>query len=424
MHADKKRIAVVGSGISGLGAVHILKDAAQVTLFEKNTYLGGHSRTLEVEVDGQHVPVDTGFIVYNERNYPLLTALFNDLQLPTVKSDMSFGVSIENGWLEYASNGLSGLFGSLRNLTSPGMWKLVRDILRFNRQAQAFMNADPSVTLGMLLDELRLGEWFRNYYLLPMGGSIWSCPTGQMLKFPAATFIRFFDNHGLLTVSDHPQWYSVLGGSKEYVQRLRNQWENSVETRPGATCVRRDDHGGVTVTDTSGREERFDEVILASHPDESLRMVQSPTRRETELLSAFRYQPNEVILHTDESFMPRRRSAWASWVYQSSKRQDNAPAISLSYWMNNLQNLGTDVPIIVTLNPMREPAPDKILDRHVFDHPVFDEKAIRAQGELMEIQGADRIWYCGAWQRNGFHEDGQWSAVRVAAEMGVDVPWS
>jgi predicted NAD/FAD-binding protein len=424
MGREKKRIAIIGAGISGLGAAYLLRHEADLSLYERNAYLGGHSRTIDVDVAGKSVPVDTGFIVYNERNYPLLSELFSELSVPVVKTDMSFGVSIGDGWLEFGSAGLQGLFGSFRNALSPRMWGMVRDILKFNKEAMAFADADPALTLEECLDQIGIGKWFRKYYLLPMGGSIWSCPVEEMLRFPAASFIRFFKNHGLLTVSDHPQWYSVLGGSREYVRRLVDAIGNNLNVRPAAVRVERGSPGeGVLVHDTEGGTERFDDVIFATHADVTMQLLGNPNDEEKDVLSAFQFKRNKVVLHTDTSFMPRRRSAWSSWVYRSDRTEDRNEAISLSYWMNNLQALDTEVPVIVTLNPSRDPSEGTEVNRHFFSHPMFDENAIRAQNRIPEIQGLDRLWFCGAWQRNGFHEDGLWSAVEVVRKMGVRIPW-
>jgi predicted NAD/FAD-binding protein len=424
MGTERKRIAIIGGGISGMGAAYLLRHSAELTLYERNSYIGGHSRTLDVEVEGKKVPVDTGFIVYNERNYPHLSALFEELSVPVVKTDMSFGVSIGDGWLEFGSAGLWGLFGSLRNAVSPRMWEMVWDILKFNKRAMEFSQADPSITLEECLDYIGVGEWFRKYFILPMGGSIWSCPIEDMLQFPAASFIRFFNNHGLLTVKDHPQWYSVLGGSREYVKLILEKLDGNLKIKPGAQRVERDVSGnGVVVHDSQGGAERFDEVIFATHADVTMNLLENPSFEERSVLSAFRFKRNEVVLHKDISFMPRRRSAWSSWVYRSDHAEDKNDAISLSYWMNNLQALDTDVPIIVTLNPSKNPVAGSEFNRHTFSHPIFDEKAIRAQARIRDIQGRNRLWFCGAWQRNGFHEDGLWSAVEVVKRMGVDVPW-
>lgn len=407
-----------------MGAAYLLRDAADITLYEKNSYIGGHTRTLDVMVADKRVAVDTGFIVYNERNYPNLTRLFSELEVPVVKSDMSFGVSIDDGWLEYASNGLKGLFGSGRNLLRPKYWKMLMDIMKFNREAPRYLDAPIECSLEQCLDELGMGDWFRRYYFLPMGGSIWSCPVDQMLKFPACNLIRFFQNHGLLTLTDHPQWFSVLGGAREYIKRIMDKLGDSFTVRPEAVKITRDTGTGmIQVEDSEGLVMVYDDVIIATHPDEALGIIDNPTEAEREILSAFRYQPNDVILHTDVDFMPSRRSAWASWVYRTEGKRDESSAVSLSYWMNNLQQLDTDVPVIVTLNPSKEPREGTVLNRHWFDHPVFDADAVRAQTRIMEIQGKSGLWYCGAYQRNGFHEDGLWSAVRVVNTMGVDVPW-
>ena len=315
-----------------MGAAYLLRDAADVTLYEKNAYIGGHSRTLEVTIDGRTIPVDTGFIVYNERNYPYLTQLFSELEVPVVKTDMSFGVSIRDGWLEYSSRGLSGLTGNGRNLLRVEYLKMVNDILKFNREAHRYLEAPVSFSLGDCLEELGVGDWFKRYYLLPMGGSIWSCPVDQMLEFPACSLLRFFKNHGLLTVKDHPQWFSVLGGSREYVKRLLGRLGEELIVRPAALRVSRDsDSGLVLVEDEDGLLLSYDEVVIATHPDEALGMIENPTALEQEILSAFRYQPNEVILHTDVDFMPKRKSAWASWVYRSEEKIDDSPSVSLSY---------------------------------------------------------------------------------------------
>lgn len=423
MSSERKSVAIVGGGISGLGAAYLLRDVAEVTLYERNDYIGGHSRTLEVEVEGKTVAVDTGFIVYNERSYPLLTRMFRELEVPTVESDMSFGVTIDEGWLEYSSGGVRGMFGDIRNCLNPRMWGIIQDILRFNRQALDYLEAPFSITLGTCLNEIGVGEAFKKYYLLPMGGSIWSCPIEQMLEFPAAAFIRFFNNHGLLSISDQPQWYSVRGGAREYVRRLLGAIRECLEIRPAASRILRES-GKVRVTDVSGHTVIYDEVIVATHPEEALELVESAGKNESAVLSAFKYQPNEAVLHTDTSFMPRRRSAWASWVYRSDRRIDRRDSISLTYWMNNLQSLDTDVPVLVTLNPARDPKERCVLNRHIFHHPVFDQAAISAQSRIMDIQGQGHVWYCGAYQRNGFHEDGLWSADRVVKAMGVESAWT
>lgn len=421
MTQQKTRIAVIGAGISGLGAAYLLHPRYDVTVFEKNAYAGGHSRTIDITPDRQQppVPVDTGFIVYNERNYPHLTGLFRHLGVPTQDSDMSFGASIGDGGLEYGSK---GLFAQRRNLLRPRFWGMVFDILRFNRRAEKYLDAD-DMTLGQCLDEMRFGRWFRDYYLLAMGAAIWSCPVDTMLQFPAATFIRFFKNHGLLTVNDHPQWRTVTGGSRAYVAKLSESFAGQIRRDCGVRSVLRDD-SGVTVTDMTGGQHRFDRVVFACHADEALALIENPTQAERDILAAFAYQDNRIVVHGDESFMPKSRGAWASWVYLSEGGTDTPGAVSLTYWMNNLQNLPTPSPVLVTLNPGRRPAADTIYDEHVFAHPVFTQQAVKAQGRLGEIQGQNRSHFCGAWQRYGFHEDGLMSAVNVAKDLGADIPWT
>ncbi|MES2728979.1 MAG: FAD-dependent oxidoreductase [Pseudomonadota bacterium] len=418
----RKKIAIIGSGISGLATASLLYPHHDIFVYEKNSYIGGHSRTIDVKTANGVIPVDTGFIVFNYRNYPLLTRLFEHLQVPVVKSDMSFGASIQNGWMEYGTQSLSNIFSQKRNLLRPAFWGMIVDILKFNSSAKQFLTAPPEVTLEQCLDKLCMGAWFRNYFLLAMGGAIWSMPVEKMLKFPACTFIRFFENHGLLTVNDQPQWYTVQGGSREYVRRLSAPFKKCIRLEAGVHKVLRS-QAGVTVVDSQGKSEAFDEIVFACHADQALSMIDQPSPAERRVLGAFRYQPNRVVLHSDISFMPKRKSAWASWVYISELQKNKTPHMCLSYWMNNLQPLQTDQPFIVTLNPNREPRPDLIHDDYWFEHPVFDEVAIRSQAEIERIQGKDRFWFCGAYQRYGFHEDGLSSAVAIANRMGIHPPW-
>jgi uncharacterized protein len=417
-----KRIAIIGTGISGLGAASLLHPHHDITVYEKSTTIGGHSRTVEIDTPDGTVPVDTGFIVFNYRNYPLLTKLFTHLNVPVAKSDMSFGASIEDGWLEYATNHPLNVLTQKRNLLRPAFWGMVRDVLKFNKHAKRFLDKDPSITLRQCLDELGMGAWYRNYFLLPMGACIWSTPLAQMLDFPAHSFIRFFDNHGLLTLSDQPQWYTVVGGSKEYVKQLISPFQNQIRLSNGVKSVDRNENG-VAVTDTQGKTEIFDQVIFACHADQALAMLKNPSADESRILGSFRYQSNRMVLHSDTSFMPKRSGAWASWVYLSETREDKNLCVSLSYWMNRLQPLATNSPMIVTLNPGREPKKELIHDEYLFEHPLFDEAAIRAQAEIKTIQGKDRLWFCGAYQRYGFHEDGLGSAVAMVRQMGIEPPW-
>ena len=422
INITRKRIAIIGTGISGLGAASLLHPHHDITVYEKNPYIGGHSRTVDVRAKDGIVPVDTGFIVFNYRNYPLLTKLFSHLNVPVTKSDMSFGASIHNGWLEYGTQHPLNIFSQKRNLLRPQFWGMIRDVLKFFKQAKTYLDKDPSISLGQCLDELNMGRWFREYFLLPMGGAIWSTPLPQMLAFPAHSFIRFFNNHGLLSLNDQPQWYTVTGGSKEYVSRLTAPFKNHIRLNCGAVKVTRD-NGVVSVLDTLGNTTQFDEVIFACHADQALKMLHNPNADEQRILSSFNYQNNRMVLHSDESFMPKNKGAWASWVYLSESQQDTNDCVSLSYWMNRLQPLNTKVPMIVTLNPGREPKKELVYDEYQFEHPLFDEAAIRAQGVIKTIQGQDKLWFCGAYQRYGFHEDGLGSAVRMVQAMGIEPPW-
>jgi predicted NAD/FAD-binding protein len=414
------KIAIIGSGISGLGSAYLLHKEHDVTIYEKNDYIGGHSRTVNINIDNKTIPVDTGFIVFNYRNYPNLSALFEHAEVKVAKSDMSFGVSIDNGWLEYGTRRPLDLFAQKSNLMRHEFWKMISDILKFNKNAKKYLESD--ISLGECLEKLGMGKWFRDYYLLAMGGAIWSTPVDEMLNFPAKTFIRFFDNHGLLTVNDQPQWYTVDGGSKEYIKTITKPFKDKIRLSCGVEkIIRKVKH--VEVLSTDGKIEKYDEIILACHSDQALKMIETPSKEENRILKAIKYQPNQMYLHSDTSFMQKRKNAWSSWVYLSEDKKDNSNSVSLSYWMNNLQPLNTDKPTIVTLNPHRMPEKAKIYDSYTFEHPVFDNSAIKAQEEINTIQGKNKLWFTGAWLRYGFHEDGLLSAVNVAKKLGVKIPW-
>lgn len=407
------KIAIIGTGISGLGAAYLLSPHHDITVYEKNAHIGGHTRTIEVPTGDTKTPVDTGFIVFNNWNYPNLLGLFKELEVPYQKSDMSFGVSIDDGWLEYGSG---GMFAQKRNWVRPKYYGMLADIVRFNKKALAYIERDADITLQECLDGLNMGEWFRRYYLLAMGAAIWSCPIDTIMKFPARTFLQFFKNHGLLSINNRPQWYTVTGGSREYVGRLTASFKDKIKlNNPVKTVVKK---GNQWLVDN----ESFDQVIFACHADEALKMLQDPSSVES-VIGAFDYQDNQITVHSDTSFMPYEKKCWASWVYLSEEREDKKQTVSLSYWMNNLQGLDPAYPLIVTLNPGRRPQEDLILDEHVFSHPIFDLKAIKAQEKIPNIQGQNGLWFCGAYQRYGFHEDGLLSAVNVAKAMGVDIPW-
>ena len=422
------KIAVIGSGISGLSTAFLLDRVHHVTLFEKSDYLGGHTRTVTVRPDGAEadIPVDTGFIVFNYRNYPMLAQLFAELDVPVHKSDMSFGLTVDDGWFEYGTPKIWNVFAQKRNLLRPAYWRMMGDVLKFFRQAPRYLDRGTDVTLGQCLDELDMGDWFRRYFLMPMGSAIWSCPPETMLAFPAATFIRFFKNHGLLTLNDQPQWYTVTGGSHEYVRRLTGAYSGRI-VRSGAARVERPDAaagGKCFVTAEDGARYAFDQVVLACHADQALALLDKPTDDERSVLSAFGFQKNRTVLHGDTSFMPNRRAAWSSWTYLMEHRDRDAPDITMSYWMNRLQSLDRRFPLIETLNPVRAPDPSLVYDEFEFEHPVFDRAAIAAQARIPDIQGARNTWFCGAWQRYGFHEDGLWSAVRVADGLDAAPNWT
>lgn len=412
------KIAIIGAGISGLGAAYLLSKDHDVTLYERNAYIGGHSRTIDIKPDGKNIPVDTGFIVFNNWNYPNLTGLFKHLDIPYDKSDMSFGVCIDNGWLEYSS---SSIFAQRKNLIRPQFWKMLYDIVRFNLSAKKYLKNPKPMTLGEYLDDLGVSQWFRDYYLLAMGAAIWSCPINTIMGFPAQVYLRFFKNHGLLNIIKRPQWYTVRGGSRTYVQKLLQEMEGHLQIRGGVTKVAKATDG-IDVKDDKGTK-HYDHVIFACHADEALALLENPSDTQRDVLKDFTYQQNRVVVHTDESFMPKAKKSWASWVYLNEGLRDEKPVVSLSYWMNNLQNLDTDKAIIITLNPGRTPDKATILDEHIFEHPVFDTGAINAQDKIEAIQGMDNISFCGAYQRYGFHEDGLWSAVRVAEKLGAKIPW-
>ena len=415
------KIAVIGSGISGLAISYLLNKKHNITLFEKNDYIGGHSRTVEINDNGKMLAVDTGFIVFNKQNYPLLTSLFKHLDIKVIKSAMSFGVSIDQGEIEYGTNTISSFFGQKKNLASLSFLKMIYDIFRFNSKAKVTVEQNSSINLGQLLEILKLSTWFKEYYLLPMGGSIWSTSVKEMLNFPAITFINFFDNHGLLSISNQPQWYTVEGGSKEYVKKISQSFLEKIKLNARIEKVVRGDDC-IEIHHKNKIVDKFDHVILATHSDTSLKLLESPSKLEQDILGSINYQKNLMVLHSDINFMPRRKKTWSSWVYLSNSN-NSEKQVSLSYWMNNLQRLNTATPIIITLNPATQPNASLIYDVYEFEHPVFNQKAIDAQKNIFKIQGKNSVWYCGAWQRHGFHEDGLLSAVNLAKKFDVNIPW-
>ncbi|KNG94732.1 NAD(P)/FAD-dependent oxidoreductase [Pseudaestuariivita atlantica] len=413
----RRRIAIVGGGISGMGAAYFLSQQHEVVLYEAEPRLGGHART--IKVGGQ--PVDTGFIVFNYANYPHLARLFADLDVPVVKSNMSFGASLNGGRLEYGLRSLGALFAQPRNAANPRFLRMVRDILRFNRNAVASAR-NREQSLGDFLDAMKLGPWFRDKYLLPLSGAIWSTPTDKIMDFPAYALVQFFENHALLGVTGQHQWYTVQGGSVAYVSRLEAALQGfGAELRLGhpVEAIRRD-AAGVAIR-AEGQWDRFDDVILATHSDDSLRMLETPTGIERAALGAMKYQPNDVVLHSDASIMPKRRAVWSSWNYTEAADK-SLDRIDLTYWMNSLQPIPEASPFFVTLNTTRPIREDLIHDQVTLRHPVYDLNALAAQDVMRATNGANNTWYCGAWMKNGFHEDGLSSAIDVVERIGIEAP--
>ena len=419
----RQRVAVIGSGIAGLSAAHHLNNHVDLSLFEAGSYFGGHTHTVDVTLPSVQGAVthgvDTGFLVYNQRTYPGLIGLFESLNIRTAASDMSF--SVQAHWddtgkvLEWNGANLNSVFAQRSNLLRPRFWGLLKDIMRFNqlatdlaKSAQADALAQP---LQHFLDEHRFGTAFRQGYLLPMLGCIWSCPTTQMLQFPVATMVHFCDNHGLLQVNNRPPWFTVAGGAKHYVQAITQPISDKRLNTP-VLGITRDDQG-VQVRTAVGVE-RFDQVVLATHADQSLALLERPSTDEKALLGAIRFQANRAVLHTDTRVMPKRRLAWAAWNYQRTQLISESARVCLHYWLNRLQPLPFKQDVIVSLNPATPIDPATILGSYDYDHPVFDLPAIAAQSELPRLQGQHRTWYAGAWMRYGFHEDGYQAGLAVA----------
>jgi predicted NAD/FAD-binding protein len=424
MTTSPLNIAVIGSGISGLSAAWLLSKRHRVTLFEQDSRIGGHSNTIDVETADGRVSVDSGFIVYNELNYPNLTALFDHTGVSTKPTRMTFAISNDGGDFEYSGSGLPGLFGQARNIVRPRHWRLVADLLRFFSTAQTRLQVYPeTISLGSFLIEEGYSSGFVDDHILPMGAAIWSTPMSSMLGFPASTFIDFYANHGMLRVKDRHAWRTVSGGSKRYVERLIA--DSNVKVLFGAavrrvgrneTCVHiEDEHSVVRL---------FDHVVIAGHADQALRMLGDPSPEEAELLGVFRYESNRTLLHRDKRFMPRRRRLWSSWNYLKQGWGAES-SLCVTYWMNRLQNLPTTTDLFVTLNPPRDILPKAVDAEISYEHPVFTAEAIKAQSALWSLQGKRRTWFCGSYFGYGFHEDGLQSGLAVAEQLGgLRRPWS
>ena len=414
------RIAIVGSGIAGLSAAWLLaRDGHAVTLFEAEPRAGGHSHTVDVTLDGITHPVDTGFLVFNDRTYPRLVALFDELGVRSVASDMSFSVRHDGADVEWAGTSVATLFARPRNALRPGFWRMLADIARFNRETVSLLsrNALPATSLGTFLSQRGYGATFRDWYLLPMAAAIWSSPRRAILDFPLASFVRFCHNHGLLAITDRPQWRTVAGGSREYVQRMLARLEDVRLGCPVLRVTRR--AGGIDIDSDAKLAERFDAVVLACHSDQSLALLADASAGERRLLASVRYQPNRVVLHTDASLLPRSKRAWSAWNYLAVDGDAGERPVSVSYLVNRLQPLPFASPVVVTLNPPVEPRASCVIRELEYAHPVLDATAVHAQAAFADVQGRRNTWFAGAWLGYGFHEDGLASAYRVATLIAV-----
>jgi len=421
------KLAIVGSGISGLAVAHTLKDHANITLFEAGDYFGGHTHTVDITLPTSKGPVthgvDTGFLVFNERTYPNLINLFAELGIETAPSDMSFSVKVPGALkgktLEWSGTDLNSVFAQRGNLVNPRFWRMLADVLRFNalctRIAKEQREKELQQPLADFLRTHQFSESFRDWYFLPMLGCIWSCPTDQMLQFPVATMIRFCHNHGLIQVTNRPQWFSVVGGARHYVEKILANVHDKRLSTP-VRLIERDPQGVRIVTD--GHAERFDEVVIATHTDQALGMLRVPSPYERSVLGAIRYQDNRAVLHTDPSVLPANPKTWAAWNYEraaSSERESSR--VCLHYLLNRLQRIPFDQPVVVSLNPLQDINPATIVGEYDYAHPVFDLAAIEAQKRLPLLQGQQHTWYAGAWTGYGFHEDGLKSGLQVGRSL-------
>ncbi len=407
-----------------MSAAWLLNQGHRVTVYEQSGRVGGHSNTVDAPTGAGATPVDTGFIVYNEPTYPNLTALFQHLGVATKDSEMSFAASLGGGRLEYAGTDLNGLFGQRRNVLRPRFWRMISDIVRFYREAPAFLK-DASAPDIALCDYLRRGNYsdaFVKDHLLPMGAAIWSTTAEEMKNYPAAAFIRFFESHGLLLLKNRPQWRTVTGGSREYVKRLTAPYRNRIRFE-GVRAVKRIGNE-VEVHSGRGEAEAYDHVILATHADEAFRILADPDALEQDLLGVWRYTENRAVLHNDPSLMPKRQRVWSSWNFIGDQREENDHRLCVTYWMNRLQSLDSQHPLFLSLNPIREPASNCIIREFDYSHPYFDRAALAAQQDLSSLQGRRRTWYCGSYFGYGFHEDALQSGLAVAEQLGgLRRPW-
>jgi len=420
------KIAVVGAGISGMSATWLLSQGHDVTLYEAEPRLGGHSHTVEAPTARGEVPVDMGFIVYNEASYPNLVALFDHLNVPTKATDMGFGVSLDDGGLEYAGDNILTLFAQWRNLVRPRFWSMLSDLTRFYREAPTHACAlDAGMTsLGDYLGAQGYGQAFQDDHLLPQAAAIWSASVSDIRDYPAAAFIRFCENHGLLKITGRPIWRTVDGGSRTYVAKLTAAYAHKARLGAAVKGVIRTP-AGVLVRDVHGTVDRYDHLVVATHADQGLALLEDPTAKERALLGAFTYSRNHAVLHSDTALMPRRRKAWSAWNYIGRRGPGGDQALCVTYWMNLLQDLPRESPLFVTLNPAKPPDPAKVIRSEVYEHPLFDAAAMRAQKALWSLQGEDRTWWCGSHFGSGFHEDGLQAGLAVAEALGGRKrPWA
>lgn len=419
MEAQRKHIAVIGSGISGLASAYFLKQKYEVSLFEAAPKLGGHSNTVDVTIAGQTMPVDTGFLVFNDRTYPNFIALMSELEVASFDTEMTFAVSLNNGEMEWAGSNLSTVFAQKKNLFNWSFLSMLKEILRFNSQAQENYESslNRKISLGELIQEQKYSKAFQSHYLFPMAASIWSSDTQEILKFPASSFLRFCLNHGLLQINNRPQWKTIQHGSREYVNKIVRGIDHVYLNTPVQAVNRH--ANGVEIKSANGTQQ-FDAVVFATHAPDTLNLISDLHEDELKLLSAVRYQKNKAYLHTDPSFLPKDKKIWSAWNYIGEENQNS---VCVSYWINSLQNLPTETPIIVTLNPIKEIPTHHILQEFDYDHPLFDQAAIDAQAQFAALQGQRHTYFAGAWLGYGFHEDGLKSALRIALEFDCMPRW-
>ena len=418
------RVAVIGSGISGLSSAYFLNRNFDVHLFERDHRIGGHSHTVDADFNGVKVPVDTGFIVYNPLNYPNLVSMFAHLDVPWIETDMSFAVSLREGGCEYEGS-LSGFVAQPGNLLRSRYWTMLSNLVRFYRTGyRAAFDGPADESLAQFLNREGYATAFVEDHLLPMGAAIWSCSAHTMLDYPVRSLLQFMENHKLLNFIDRPKWRTVKGGSREYVRRIADalggEDGDRIHLGTHITGLRRE-QGGVILSIAGEGDVWFDKVVMAAHADQSLAMISDATAAEHDILSSFRFQPNRAVLHSDPSLMPKRRGAWGAWNYIGGDGVDES--LCLTYWMNKLQSIDNAYPLFETLNPHREPDPALVHGSYSYDHPMFDERAVRAQGRLANIQGTGDLFYAGAWTGHGFHEDGLKSGIAIARTLGVEIPW-